>query len=397
MKILMVVNYGYVSNGAERCAETLKENLNKLGHDVQVISTNFDDGVKRSRRFSDKVIPAIDVDRSLLGKMLCHLWYPRAYVEMRKAIMQFQPDVIHLHTTWQFSPSILFATRKTKTPTILTVHGLEEFLSIDLKWFLPQYLFKDGDKNNGYTAQGTLYSIYYRYIQRPIYTFAFRHFLSVVVVPSKYMAITLKKEEFKVRVRQIYNGVDSPEATKIINKNKILFVGRLGYEKGIGVLIRAMKPILIDMPNAHLDIVGEGPLKEQLEKDVRENGLQNNVTFHGWLSGKALDDAYRNSTLLSVPSVWPEPLGLVCAESLAYGRPVVGSDIGGIPEIINNLEVGEVVPPNNPAALADAIVSVMNDKGLDKRMAACTSSAERFNLREFIIEYEKLYKELIGE
>ena len=140
-----------------------------------------------------------------------------------------------------------------------------------------------------------------------------------------------KPGEAKPEVRErLTNG--NPDKTLLI------FVGRLAPEKQV----EQIKPVLEAIPNTHLAIVGDGPFREKLENIY--NGMS--VTFAGYLSGEDLSDAYRAADIFVFPSAI-ETFGLVVAEALSAGLPVVSSDVGGIIEIINAGETGYIFEPND--------------------------------------------------
>jgi glycosyltransferase involved in cell wall biosynthesis len=114
----------------------------------------------------------------------------------------------------------------------------------------------------------------------------------------------------------------------------ILFVGRLSKEKGVLTLLKAIKGLDIE-----LKIVGDGPIREEYEKYIRIERITN-VTFEGYKSGEGLKSLYKNSSFIVFPSECYEVFGLIAVEASAYGKPVIGSNIGAIPEIIINEKTG---------------------------------------------------------
>lgn len=391
MKILLVVSYGYLAGGAEKSVLLLKENLQAKGHKVKILASNHDSGLKH---FSDIEFPEIDSSkRSMTGKLLNHLWYPASYRCLKDTIEQIQPDVIHFHTMGQLSPSAFFAIGD--TPAVLTVHGPEEYVSKILEWSLPAKLFKNGivDRRN-FTALGRGYDIYYRYVQKPFYRAGIKR-LRALVAPSQYMAHTLEKENFGVDVRQIYNGIELPKTKKIVNKQRLLYVGRLEHVKGVDVLLRALPRIICYFSEVHLDIVGDGASRKELELFVEKNDLRKYVTFCGWLQGSEVQQKMIDATLIVIPSIWPENLPTVCIEALGVGRPVVGSQTGGIPELIQENRTGKVVKVGSSSDLSLAIVELLRRKDLAVMSQDCFASAQKFSIETFIGNIEKLYEEVI--
>jgi glycosyltransferase involved in cell wall biosynthesis len=146
------------------------------------------------------------------------------------------------------------------------------------------------------------------------------------------------------------------------HKGRILFVGRLTDVKGTRVLIEAIR--LAEAALNHplkLEIAGEGSERADLEQFAARTGVA--AEFLGFLDSKAMHDAMSDADLLGVPSLWPEPFGLVGIEAGSLGLPAVGFAVGGIEEWLIPGKSGEVAPGDPPAAqgLADAIVRAFAD------------------------------------
>ncbi len=141
------------------------------------------------------------------------------------------------------------------------------------------------------------------------------------------------------------------------NAKMVLFLGRLVYQKGVNVLIGALPRILAECPDARLIIVGEGPMRRQLERDASFLGVAGDVVFTGYLDDHTVRCLLKAADVLVVPSLY-EPFGIVALEAMAAKTPVVASDVGGISEIIGPDE-GIKVPPDNSEALATAVIKVL--------------------------------------
>ena len=148
--------------------------------------------------------------------------------------------------------------------------------------------------------------------------------------------------------------------------NRVLYVGRVTRHKGLGQLIRAVGLV----EGATLEVSGEGWWKPAAEKLVARLGLESRVRFLGWLARLELDAAYRRAGVVAVPSLWPEPFGMVGLEAMARGRPVVASATGGIPEWLADGETGLLTPPGDVRALAGALERLLDDADLRARMGA---------------------------
>lgn len=150
-------------------------------------------------------------------------------------------------------------------------------------------------------------------------------------------------------------------------ENIILFVGSLINRKGPTVLLEAFLSLLEQTPSAKLYIIGEGPLHNQLEGFVAKNNLTSNVHFLGSLPQEQVGQWMRMAKVFVLPSL-EEGLGVVLLEALASGTPCIGSEVGGIPDVINN-DVGKLIPPNDPIALKNALSEILNDEDKWKSMS----------------------------
>lgn len=153
----------------------------------------------------------------------------------------------------------------------------------------------------------------------------------------------------------------------------ILTVGRLVRRKGIRYLIEAMPRVLRSLPDTVLLIVGDGPERSRLEEEARVLGLASRVRFLGKVPEQKLIEAYQASDVFVLPAVVDsemntEGLGVVLLEAMSMRKPVIASRVGGIPEAVVDNETGLLVKPQDPIDLADAIIRVLGDRGLSKKM-----------------------------
>jgi glycosyltransferase involved in cell wall biosynthesis len=151
----------------------------------------------------------------------------------------------------------------------------------------------------------------------------------------------------------------------------VLYVGRIARTsawKGIGVLVRAMAEVRRRVPDARLELVGDGDAVADHRARADSLGLRDAVTFRGPLGGADLVSAYQGAAVVALPSLTAaESFGIVLIEAMACGRPVVGSAVGGIPGVIDDGVDGLLVPPGDPSALAATIAGLLTDP--DRRQA----------------------------
>lgn len=166
----------------------------------------------------------------------------------------------------------------------------------------------------------------------------------------------------------------------------LLFVGDLSRDKGLLVLLEAYRR-LADAPP--LVLIGRSVPETPIE-------LPPNVIRLGKMPHAAVMEAWRGSTLALIPSVWPEPFGLVVLEAMATARPVIASRIGGIADLVVDGETGLLVTPGDVAALGAALQSLLDDGALRERMGqAGKRRVTQFQAHSVVPRYEQVYHELL--
>jgi glycosyltransferase involved in cell wall biosynthesis len=161
---------------------------------------------------------------------------------------------------------------------------------------------------------------------------------------------------------------------------RLLCVGRLVPIKGHETLLRAFAEAIRAVPGLELALAGEGPLRSQLETLSHQLGLDRAVRFLGRMS--PIQPAYENAALVVVPS-FGEGFGMTALEAAERGRAVIASDIGGLPEIVQDRRTGLLVPPRDPRALAAAIVELAANGERAREMGR---TARERALREFSLD-----------
>jgi glycosyltransferase involved in cell wall biosynthesis len=182
----------------------------------------------------------------------------------------------------------------------------------------------------------------------------------------------------------------------------VLFVGRLVERKGVDVLLRALERLRPER-DIRLRIVGDGPLRAQLEQRAREYGIAEVVHFLGLVPEAELAAQYAECDVFVLPAVVDakgdtEGLGVVLLEALAHGKPVIASAVGGIPDIVMDGSTGQLVPPGDPGALATALRTYHDDPGLAARHAEAGRRhlEERFSWHGIIRRLVDLYGRTIA-
>lgn len=188
-----------------------------------------------------------------------------------------------------------------------------------------------------------------------------------------------------------------------ISKNEnifqILAVGYLIERKGFKYLIKAVKEVLKEQKNVQLIIVGSGPLEKKLKSFITELELETNARIIKNVSDEDLLQLYNTSDLFVLPSIMDsqgntEGLGVVLLEAMACKLPVIGSDTGGIPDIIHDGETGLLVPEKDVSGLSNAILNLIENEELREKVAVngYNEVRERFNWKKIAESYLKVYK-----
>ena len=214
---------------------------------------------------------------------------------------------------------------------------------------------------------------------------------SRVLVASRFMAQEVALVGFDTnRVKVLPYFVthrDSAPATLPTGPNRVIFLGRLVEEKGVDILIQA----LALCPDVMASVVGSGPELPRLRRLTESHGLKDRIDFPGEVPNNEIPRMIRASHLLVVPSIWPEPFGIVGIEAMACGRTVIASRVGGIPDWLTDGVTGMLVEPRNPVELGQAIAALCQDPGrLNKMGAAGWLHAERYLVDRHLDEFLRI-------
>lgn len=219
-----------------------------------------------------------------------------------------------------------------------------------------------------------------------------------ILVASNYMRDLLIQNGIKAgRIEVLPYFVPIPEREELTELAPasecagILFAGRLEYEKGLPYLLKAMKKMR--SPH-HLVVAGDGSLKNHYVGLVKELGLSDRVQFMDWLSPSDLGYLYRQSSVVVMPTLMPEPFGKVGVEAMANQRPVVAFNVGGIPDWLVDGHNGFLVPPGDVDELARRIDLLL----VDRKMAAQFGRngrkfiEERYQKKDHIDQLEHIFQ-----
>jgi len=181
----------------------------------------------------------------------------------------------------------------------------------------------------------------------------------------------------------------------------VLVVGRLAEKKGLKYLIQAFPQVLKKFPKAKLIIIGEGPEKDNLKQITKNLKLNNNIFFLGEIKNQYLPRYYSIADVFVLPSIIAkngdtEGLGVVLLEAIATGTPVIGSNVGGIPDIIVNNKMGLLVEQKNTIQLSKSIIKILSDNKLRKEFIKTANNhvKEKYSWEKVSKNFLEIYDEL---
>jgi glycosyltransferase involved in cell wall biosynthesis len=378
MRIVFVTSFlGIEYGGAEVSSRLLMNGLIEKGHDVHALTT-------RKVQENDRIISlkhAQQIPKRVLTIGNCAI---DGFLskEIRREIEHLNPDIIHVQDTYVLPASVL-ANRKTKVPITATIRNNMSDWVYDLVFSPP---FSNLIKRRN--------SVICKYLGE----------MNAIITVSHY----IKKEVASrgidsEKIFPIYNtyqllGGEEQELQQENTGSKIqLFApGFLSKYKGFFVLIEAMERVRKTNKDIGLIIAGDGPERRNLEKKARESGLKEVVKFVGRVPSESMTNYYVNSDIVVFPSIHPEPFGRVPLEAMAFGKPVIASNIGAIPEIVENGKTGLLVSPKDSEELAKAIILLSGDNALRERIGkeGRRLARIRFDPEKILDQHLAVYREI---
>lgn len=199
------------------------------------------------------------------------------------------------------------------------------------------------------------------------------------------------------------NGVDLGEARDVlVNKEgnirrRIISLARLSWEKDHKNLIAAMPKILEKYPDAEMVFVGDGPLRGEVHAQIASLGLENKIKLLGKLPHKTALEELAKADVSICPSL-AEGLGITFIEAQILGVPVIGTNVGGIPDVIEDGKTGLLIKPSDAAAISEAILKIFDMPAEEKEKMVSTakiSAAEKFNWDNIAAKYNEIYNILL--
>lgn len=328
------------TGGVEKYALNLSQELIKRGHSVKVVCANEPE--------SDLTeIDGINVQRlNYIGKIS----NTNITLGLFFALLKENFDIIHTHfpSPWSADISMIISFLKRK-PLILTYH------------------------NDAITAGklGVLTAVYNRVFLKLL----LKGSAKILITQPEYVNRSKYLQKYKNKIEVIPNGIDTKiYFQKNINKipNQIFFLSILDKHhtyKGLDCLIKAIKIVRTKIPDIRLIVGGSGDMVKNYKFLAKKLELEKNIEFRGFIESNKLVDLYNQSELFVLPSTGiQEGFGIVLLEALACGTPVIATNIVGIAKEIKDNKCGIIIPCNDDKKLAQAIIRIIKNINLQKKM-----------------------------
>jgi len=401
VRVLQVNKYYYPKSGSERYFFDVSELLQKHGHEVIPFAMKHKKNIETaySKYFVENIDYDMVIDKSVLYKMFAFfkiIYSFEAEKKIKRLVAREEPDIAHVHKfSNTLTPSVLYGLKKFKIPVVQTLH--------DYRTICPNYnlfdfsTFRICEECKGYRyfnavkrrcqkssmlvgLNVAIESYLYHFMQ------SYENIIDLFIAPSNFMME--KMVEFgvdKKKVIFIPNFINSSNyLPKYCDSNYILYFGRLEKNKGVQTLIKAMKYV----KDCELFLIGSGDYRIGLDRIIRNSSIKN-VKFFGFLKREKLIDLIRNSLLTVLPSEWYENCPMTILESFALGKPVIGANIGGIPELVDHGSTGLLFEPGNAEDLAEKINILLQDRNLTVEMGKSARKKVEKNYNEEI-HYRRL-------
>ena len=376
MKILVLCyEYPPIGGGGGRVAKTVAEKLSQRGHELRVQTAGMPhlpaiediNGVvvHRARSFRRRE------DRCTVPEMA--LFLATSFLPTLRQIRQWHPDVIHAHFAVPTGALAYAASLFTNVPYVLTVHL--------------------GDVPGGFPDQTHQLFRFLKPLTIPIWRRAAR-----ITAVSGYVR-DLATKAYGLPVEKIVNGIDLTKATSapaaLHAPRQLLFAGRFVSQKNLFVAVEALAQIR-DL-DWRATLIGDGPLLPGVRERVQARGLDKRVILPGWQDAAAVEEAMAQSDVFLIPST-AEGLPMAAVQALRHGLAIVGSDIGGLHDVIVPDRNGFRVPVGDVDALAARLRKLMEDDALLLTMkTASREHAGLFDLDAIAIQYENLLRAAVED
>ena len=402
MKVLLVNKFHYRKGGSETYYFTLAEALQNCGHEVIFFAMQDEKNLPCAQE--NYFVSNASVNGGIKSKlnMLLHMTYSKeAYEKMKKLLQAEQPDLVILNLVHkQITLSIIDAMKEydPQLPIFWTMH--------DLIAVCPSYTMRDGSGKTCEKCLGGNYShcvknkcikgslpmsMLSRYEAEYIRKQKWYDKVDLFICPSEFYRKKLVEGNFTgspVITMRNPLPLDTAFECSTENDGYILYFGRLSHEKGVKTLIEAA-----NLCGCRLVILGTGPQEEELK--VMAEGC-NNIEFKGFQTGKALRNYVKNSKCVVLPSEWYENGPYSAMEAMSMGKPLIVSNMGGLPELVED-GVNGFIYEKTAESLAEQIEKMLQLRAEEYRQMSRSSQDKAramFNVYDYIHEIEMQYSRI---
>ena len=402
MKVLLVNKFHWNKGGSEKYYFELGELIKQHGNEVAYFSMEDEKNIKTG--YKEYFVPKFDLNNSSKLKALDVIYNKENEKIMEKALDEFKPDVVHLNNFQrQLSASIIKPIKKRNIPIVFTAH--------DVQAICPAITMMDNDKNpcelcmkGKYincikkscnkgsklkSALGAIEGYYYR--NHKIYTDK----IDYIITPSEFYGTKFIEDGINPnKIQAIHNSIEMNDYNvETQDDGYALYFGRLSKEKGILNLINAFAKC----NKGSLYIAGEGPEKENIEKIKKENKLEDRVKLLGFLNKEQMTDVTRKCKFVVVPSIWYENCPYSVLETLAIGKPIIGSNMGGIPELVIDNENGFIY--NTVDELTEKMNTLFENKELVNQFSKKSKelAKQNYDREVYYNKLKQIYYKVIKE
>ncbi len=399
-RVLRVDSWTGRPGGGQEYVRSVADELAAAGHEQRLIQLT--DWRSEAPRPDERVVTASPTRFARLGRDL--VADPALVRAFHEELRSFRPDLVHVH---HFDASFTPLARllaESDVPLLLTAHDAELVCPISTL-VRPGRVVCDGGVRTRCQFTGCHVGLGgpYNLWQRRVFDARVLPRVRVYLCPSRRLAEYLDANGYRPAVHlppfarippSVRSGPFGPPAAG--GPRRIGYIGRLEPYKGVHDLLDAVARLAAHRPELRLSIAGDGPSRGPLAERAARLGLADRVEFAGHVEGAAKEAWYRSVEMVVVPSNAWENFGLVALEALTRERPVVATDFGGLPDVVQDRETGRLVPLSDPPALAAAIDELLNDPVTARRYAleGRRRSLERFtpevHVRRLLAVYDAI-------
>ena len=400
MRILHVNDYAYPMGGAETYIQALMAAQAEAGHEVALMATDSrGGGTLESLAENLKPMPHLrwhargSSSNSRAIRAAVQVYNSSAKALARVADAEFAPDAVHVHMfLGQLSPAVLSPFIRSGRRLIHTAHtykiacpkGTRQLPDGSLCQ-LPSGVACARHCSPAYFVQLGLWRLLHP---------SLKTCFDSVIAPSAAMAAALRQDGVQ-SVQVLPYGSTFPILSRsaLPMAPAILYVGRITASKGVHVLLEAFEEVLARVPAARLTFAGAGPDEARLRANIEGRSLRGRAEMTGRVPADAIQELQNRHRVQCIPSLWPDNSPLVIYECLSRGVPMVATHTGGIPELVRDGVEGLLVPPNDPSALAEALIRILTDEEFCKGAAAASGRrAAQFRMEDHVLQLEAIYR-----